>query len=380
MPDISYINLQSPLTVKVEWKRNSAEPPLTLSISALMLNQRTGLIDKLEDFVFYGSKMSNDGILSEDKSIKCDPVDFKKGFGTEGVYKMSIDLKKVKVDVDKIRIVVSINPKVEDYPQIGFDTLLTTQFTIEDSAGVSYSCDLAKDSDSGCRCIDIGLVKRWGDNWRFEEEMELTLGGLELVYNEYMCDSIINSNPFSKIGDLSIIENKYKETIKNTIISKDGTKNIIERTVEVISTKIGQLTGKEEQQKPWKKHLPQKGSMTTVEMEPQKRGIGRKEKPWKKKVKTPDVPQETIPPVEQKNDKGDSKKKPWKRGKSVNVDKHYTDVVATKDVTKTGMAEKRKFPKVKRPNIEDENTTKEVINEPQQIKRKRKFPKVKKNS
>lgn len=67
--------------------------------------------------------------------------------------------------------------------------------------------------------------------------MELTLGGLELVYNEYMCDSIINSNPFSKIGDLSIIENKYKETIKNTIISKDGTKNIIERTVEVISTK-----------------------------------------------------------------------------------------------------------------------------------------------
>lgn len=44
------------------------------------------------------------------------------------------------------------------------------------------------------------------------------------------------------------------------------------------------------------------------------------------------------------------------------------------------MAEKRKFPKVKRPNIEDENTTKEVINEPQQIKRKRKFPKVKKNS
>ena len=54
MPDISYINLQSPLAVKVEWKRNYAEPPLTLSISALMLNQRTGLIDKLEDFVFYG--------------------------------------------------------------------------------------------------------------------------------------------------------------------------------------------------------------------------------------------------------------------------------------------------------------------------------------
>ena len=99
MSDISYKNLQSPLTVKVEWKRNSAEPPLTLSISALMLNQRTGLIDKLEDFVFYGSKMSNDGILSEDKSIKCDPVDFKKGFGTEGVYKMSIDLKKVSANL-----------------------------------------------------------------------------------------------------------------------------------------------------------------------------------------------------------------------------------------------------------------------------------------
>ena len=242
MSDISYKNLQSPLTVKVEWKRNSAEPPLTLSISALMLNQRTGLIDKLEDFVFYGSKMSNDGILSEDKSIKCDPVDFKKGFGTEGVYKMSIDLKKVKVDVDKIRIVVSINPKVEDYPQIGFDTLLTTQFTIEDSAGVSYSCDLAKDSDSGCRCIDIGLVKRWGDNWRFEEEMELMLGGLELVYNEYMCDSIINSNPFSKIGDLSIIENKYKETEENTKITKDGDISIIKKVKEYTTTTIKKIS------------------------------------------------------------------------------------------------------------------------------------------
>ena len=218
MPDISYINLQSPLAVKVEWKRNSAEPPLTLSISALMLNQRTGLIDKLEDFVFYGSKMSNDGILSEDKSIKCDPVDFKKGFGTEGVYKMSIDLKKVKVDVDKIRIVVSINPRFEN-ESYGFDNMIKAEVIICDNNGTSYFYDLKKDAESNCRCVDIGLVKRWGDCWRFEETLQGYFGGLEYAYN----DNSSKLLDFKSFGLICIVEGneeklKLQQLVENLVL------------------------------------------------------------------------------------------------------------------------------------------------------------------
>lgn len=211
MSDISYINLQSPLTVKVEWKRTSAEPPLTLSISALMLNQRTGLIDKLEDFVFYGSKMSNDGILSEDKSIKCDPVDFKNGFGTESVYKMSIDLNQIKKSVDKVRIVVSINPRTEA-ESYGFDNMLKAEVEIRDYNGTSYFCDLIKDSESNCRCVDIGLVKRWGDSWRFEETLQGYLGGLEYAYN----DNSSMLPDFKSFGLICIVEGN--EIIEDLIL------------------------------------------------------------------------------------------------------------------------------------------------------------------
>ena len=61
-------NLKSPLEVKVEWGRTSSKPPLTLSVSALMLN-KDNVINKLEDFVFYGTPSNGNDIISADISL-----------------------------------------------------------------------------------------------------------------------------------------------------------------------------------------------------------------------------------------------------------------------------------------------------------------------
>lgn len=248
-------NLKSPLEVKVEWGRTSSKPPLTLSISALMLN-KDNVINKLEDFVFYGTPSSGNDIISSDKSITCDAINFKDGFGTESSYKMNLELGKVSESIDRINIVVSVNVKGDSAILPAFDSLTKAIFSIKDATGLTFIAKLNKTGESSCRCITVGLVRRYAQFWRFEEEMELKLGGLELVYNEYMSDSILKSYPFSKIGDLSLIENRYKETTKTTHISKDGSKSIIEKTVDMISTQWGKIAGTIEPQKPWKVAIP----------------------------------------------------------------------------------------------------------------------------
>ncbi len=248
-------NLKSPLEVIVEWVRNSSVPPLTLSISALMLN-KDDVINRLEDFVFYGTPNKGNDIISSDKSVTCDALNFEKGFGTENSYKMNLELGRVSANVDRINIVVSINTKGDNTQLPAFDSLTKATFSIKDAAGLTFTTDLNKTGESSCRCISVGLVRRYAQFWRFEEEMELKLGGLELVYNEYMSDSIKKNYPFSKIGDLSLIENRYKKTTKTTNISKDGSKSIIEKTVEMITTQLGKIAGTIEPQKPWKVAIP----------------------------------------------------------------------------------------------------------------------------
>lgn len=239
---IFYQNLKSPLEVKVEWVRNSSIPPLTLSISALMLNKEN-VINKLEDFVFYGTPNNGSNIISSDKSVTCDALNFKKGFGTESSYKMKLDLGNVSDAIDRINIVVSINTKDNATQLPAFDSLTKATFSIRDAAGLTFTTDLNKTGESSCQCITVGLVRRYAQSWRFEEEMELKLGGLELVYNEYMSDYIIKNNPFSKIGDLSIIENRYKVKEHRTEILPDGSKYIFKKSKEVIITAIDRITG-----------------------------------------------------------------------------------------------------------------------------------------
>lgn len=248
-------NLKSPLEVKVEWVRNTSTPPLTLSISALMLN-KDDVINKLEDFVFYGTPNNGSDIISADKSVTCDILNFDKGFGTESSYKMNLDLGKVSEAIDRINIVVSINTKGDDIQLPAFDSLIKATFSIKDGNGLSFKTELNKNKESLCRCIQVGLVKRYEGSWRFEEELEFKLGGLELVYNDYMNESIINNFPFSTIGDLCVLEKRYKETTKTTNISKDGSKSIIEKTVEMISTQLGKIADAIEPQKPWKGLIP----------------------------------------------------------------------------------------------------------------------------
>ncbi len=372
-------NLRSPLEVKVEWVRNTSTPPLTLSISALMLN-KDDVINKLEDFVFYGTPNNGSDIISSDKSVICDALNFEKGFGTESSYKMNLELGKVSDAIDRINIVVSINTKENGNRLPAFDSLTKAVFSLRDAAGLTFTAELNRTGESSCRCITVGLVRRYAQSWRFEEEMELKLGGLELVYNEYMSDSIINSNPFSSIGDLSIIENKYKETIKKTKILKDGTKNIIERTVEVISTKIGQLTGKEESKKPWKDHRPKSSRSQISETETYKGE--RKEKPWKKKIRPTVVAPDNVEPIgsSEVHKQPGSNKKPWKRGRSVQlVDSSDVTVEQVPNVESNDNP-KRKFPKVKRPSVEVEQQAKVETLKAPTTSPKRKFPKVKKNS
>lgn len=241
MPSIFYQNLKSPVEVEVEWARTSSVPPLTLTISALLLNN-DNVINKLEDFVFYGNSKNGRDIISSDNSVTCDALNFEESFGTQSSYKMNLDLDRVSNAIDRINIVVSINVKENETQLPAFDSLTKAKFTIKDAAGLSFSTDLNKTGELSCRCITVGLVRRYADAWRFEEEMELKLGGLEIVYNEYMIGSIVNSNPFSSIGDLSIIEKKYKKTEECTSITQDGDISIIKKVKEYTTTTIKKIS------------------------------------------------------------------------------------------------------------------------------------------
>ena len=246
---IFYQNLISPLEIKVEWERKSSLPPLTISISALMLN-KDNVINRLEDFIFYGTPINDNVITSLDGSITCDALNFEKDFGTEGSYQMNIDLDKVPKTIDRINIVVSINVKGEEAQLPAFDSLSKSTFSIKDSTGLTFTTELNNTGESLCRCITVGLVCRYAQFWRFEEEMELKLGGLELVYDEYMKDSIIYSNPFSIIGDLCKIESKNKET------KTDRTKNILKNTVKIFTSKFIHPTGKDNSKTSRNGHTP----------------------------------------------------------------------------------------------------------------------------
>lgn len=218
-------NLQSPLKIKIEWCRQTDTPPITLSISALLLNKETNLVDKIEDFVFYGSSLNGNSkrITSNNGEVKCDSLDFKKGFGTGAKYEMTIDLNKINTDISKVRIIASIVSKTESLTEVpGFDKLTKAHFTLTDGANNTYRCDLEKEAESMSRSVDVAIVQRWDKNWRLLEELNYHLGGLNDVYNDdsYVSDLLSLKTPFSTIGNLFDIEQSYERQI--TIISDGG--------------------------------------------------------------------------------------------------------------------------------------------------------------
>lgn len=367
-------NLKSPLEVKVEWGRTSSKPPLTLSVSALMLN-KDNVINKLEDFVFYGTPSNGNDIISADKSITCDAINFKDGFGTESSYKMNLELGKVSESIDRINIVVSVNVKGDSFILPAFDSLTKAIFSIKDAEGLTFIAELNKTGESLCRCITVGLVRRYGNSWRFEEEMELKLGGLELVYDEYMCNSIIYNTPFNEIGDLSIIENKYKETIKKTTITKGGHKNVFERTIEVISTQIGKLAGSSETQKPWRGHRPRHNSesIEVTKISPQEDNKNKR-KPWKGKTKTTEINSDVTEQVTSRNKvQTQQSNKPWRcQNPKLKLDNDKT-TSAPIQISESETGGKRKFPKVKRPVVQSDSHDASTSSSTPL----RKFPKIK---
>ena len=232
---VSY-NLQSPLEVKIEWCRQTDTPPITLCISALLLNKDTNLVDKIEDFVFYGTPLASDGkkISTINGEIKCDSLNFKRGFGTGADYKMTIDLDKINPDINKIRIIASIVSKNDSTKAVpGFDSLSKARFTLSDHAGNIYRCDLENEADSMSRSVDVAIVQRWDKNWRLFEELNFHLGGLSDIYDD---DSYVNRNlslnkPFSSIGDIFEIEQSYERYIS---IRRDGKKEKVTRVDKFI--------------------------------------------------------------------------------------------------------------------------------------------------
>lgn len=235
--DESY-NLQSPLKVKIEWCRHTDTPPLTLSISALLLN-KDNLVDKLEDFVFYGTP-SNDGkeISTKDGGVKCDSLDFKKGFGTGADYHMTIDLNKINPNISKVRIIASIVSKNETDGNIpGFDNLIKACFSITDGAGKVYSCDLERETESMSRSVDVAIVQRWDKNWRFVEELIFHSGGLDIIYDDdsYVSEHVSNKNPFFEIGNLFEIEHSYERQITVKRDGKVGSFSRVDKFIEKIT-------------------------------------------------------------------------------------------------------------------------------------------------
>ena len=254
--DESY-NLQSPLQLKIEWGRINNTPPLALSISALLLNAYSGVVDKFEDFVFYGSN-STDGkkITSPDGGIMCDTL-LRKGFGTSGEYCMTIDLAKINSDVSKIRVIASIDAKgKDDLDNVGFDTLSKAKFTLKDNAGNTYQCNLENESDTRCRSVDVAIVQRWDKNWRFVEELTFHMGGLDVIYGDdsYVSDYVSRDKPFEEYGDIVKIEETWKRTEMTTRTGRTGEK--IRKTVTKVVKVVTGGFGIDEEERDYKKNIP----------------------------------------------------------------------------------------------------------------------------
>lgn len=249
-------NLQSPLQLKMEWSRIQNTPPLTLSISALLLNRDSGLVDRFEDFVFYGSP-SVDGkkISSHNGGIMCDTL-LRKGFGTSGEYSMTIDLAKINSEVSKIRVIASIDAKgKDDLDTVGFDTLSKARFSLKDSAGSTYQCDLVNESDSLCRSVDVALVQRWDKNWRFVEELTFHMGGLDVIYDDdsYVSYLVSSENPFEECGDIVKIEETWKKTEMTTRIGRTGQK--IRKTVTKVVKVVTEGLGMDKEEREYKQNI-----------------------------------------------------------------------------------------------------------------------------
>lgn len=299
--DESY-NLQSPLQLKIEWGRINNTPPLALSISALLLNAASGVVDKFEDFVFYGSP-STDGkkITSPDGGIMCDTL-LRKGFGTSGDYCMTIDLDKINTEVNKIRVVASIDAKgKEDWDTVGFDTLSKAEFTLMDSAGKTYQCNLEKESDSRCRSVDVAIVQRWDKNWRFVEELTFHMGGLDMIYcdDSYVSDLVSIENPFEECGDIVKIEETWKRIEMTTRIGRTGEK--IRKTVTKVVKVVTEGLGIDEEERGYKQNIPnRKVSHTQSEQLPKKqvKPKSKEERPQRPRIKrlpNTDTPREQKP-------------------------------------------------------------------------------------
>lgn len=213
------MNLKSPINIKVEWKRTESSSPFTLNISAFLLNKK-GIVNKMEDFVFYGNKINGVGsIVNSDNSVRCDALNIPSCFNTESAYRMTLNLDAVRPDVNHIRIIVSITSKDYSDNSSSFDCLSNAKFTLKDSEDFIYESELNHNIDPNCRCIEICLVQRYGSNWRFYEENIARIGGLELPYNEYT-HHLNEYVPFSNIGDISKIEWHFEESV--VVKNKNG--------------------------------------------------------------------------------------------------------------------------------------------------------------
>ena len=293
-------NLQSPLQLKIEWGRIQNTPPLTLSISALLLNRDSGLVDKFEDFVFYGSP-STDGkkITSPDGGIMCDTL-LRKGFGTSGEYCMTIDLAKINLEVSKIRIIASIDTKgPEDVDTVGFDTLSKARFSLKDSAGSTYQCDLENESDSLCRSVDVAIVQRWDKNWRFVEELTFHMGGLDMIYSDgsYVSDFVSHEKPFEEYGNIVKIEETWKRTEMTTRLGKTGEK--IRKTVTKVVKVVTEGLGIDEEERCFKQNIPNRkvshtesGQLHNKQMKPNPQKEERPQRPRIKRQPHKNTPKE----------------------------------------------------------------------------------------
>lgn len=362
MPNTSYQNLKSPLEIKVEWSRTSSVPPLALSISAFMLNKKD-VANKLENFVFYGTPSNGNNIISSDKSITCDILNFENGFGSEGTHNMKLELGYVSESVDRINFIVSINEKGEELQHPAFDSLKTAIFSVSDAAGFTFTTELNNTGEASCQCIVVGCVRRYGEAWRFEEEMELKLGGLELVYNEYMCNSILKCHPFSEIGDLKLIE------------KKDGNKTILEKNTKMSSTAFSPQKGKKKHQKPWKMDCPPNRTEQKTKVLSSSKNSDDK-KPWKGLIKKAELTEEASLKDSSGQENQTAQKGSWphKRTEHSKEDKSQSQMEVEKDVS--GATPRRKFPKIEQPGSLKETGLNSHIERKDNSQGKRKFPKV----
>lgn len=186
-------NISSPVFVNISWKRPRFGPVVVLGLYAFEFKRWSSTVNETESLVYFGSPINNKGKAStDDNAILLNVLDITDNMAPSGSSQLTVDLNKVNEKVDKILISVAIINK-SNCETISFKDFEDIELTITDHAGFESCSGLKLQApDEGMMALDLGIIKRSGTNWCYENNFKPYAGGFDVLTKKHVGSKAIN--------------------------------------------------------------------------------------------------------------------------------------------------------------------------------------------